>query len=818
MKEIYMLCNAHLDPVWLWRKEEGIAEAVSTFRVAADFCEKYDGFVFNHNESVLYEWVEEYEPFLFERIKKLVQKGKWRIMGGWYLQPDCVMPSGESFIRQIEAGNSYFAEKFGVKPITAVNFDPFGHNRGLVQILTKMGYENYVFVRPVGMIPEQNFLWRGYDGSQVLGHNVYITYNTPKGKVLERVEQMLQNPNEQCMMCWGIGNHGGGPSEEDWNALCKYQEEHPEIRMIPCGCEEYFETVDRTKLRVVDKSLVHCMIGCYTSMVRIKQKHRRMENELLICEKMLAASGVDFDQRELKEAEKALLFAEFHDSLPGTMVKQAEEDMLGQMDYGREIISKYSRRAFFKLCEGQPKGKRGEIPILVFNPNPYEIEQDVEVEFQLEEQNFNEPEVTLAKVRTSEGTYCPTQNIKEACTFSLDWRKRIAFRAKLAPMSMNRFDCELYTIKEARRPIAPCKETGTHFLIENSRMKVAISKETGLIDRYCVDGEEYLKEQSSQIRAFEDNEDPWRMQVDGFYHQKGVFSLVSKEEANRFNGYPQETAENVRVIENGDVLTRIQAIFKYEHSFAVVTYTCPKFDAYVDVKVKLYSNDANTMYKLAFSTGFTDSKFMGQMAFGTEELLKEEKEVFYQKWCGLFEGDKGFAILNDGTYGGSCRENEIQISLLRTPVYSAHPINDRPIAPTDSHYEHIDMGEREFTYRLTTDIECVDAKAEVYNQPVYALSFFPSGTGNKEDTVVDITNPKLLLTRYDRKGEMKRILRIYNASDEKQKGSVRIGEQIWEIELPPYVFATYLFEKDRLTMIENNDKKEEGKHEIKKKL
>lgn len=23
MKEIYMLCNAHLDPVWLWQREEG---------------------------------------------------------------------------------------------------------------------------------------------------------------------------------------------------------------------------------------------------------------------------------------------------------------------------------------------------------------------------------------------------------------------------------------------------------------------------------------------------------------------------------------------------------------------------------------------------------------------------------------------------------------------------------------------------------------------------------------------------------------------------------------------------------------------------
>ena len=58
MKKLHLLCNAHIDPVWLWRRNDGIATTLSTFRVAADFCEKYDGFVFNHNEALLYEWVE----------------------------------------------------------------------------------------------------------------------------------------------------------------------------------------------------------------------------------------------------------------------------------------------------------------------------------------------------------------------------------------------------------------------------------------------------------------------------------------------------------------------------------------------------------------------------------------------------------------------------------------------------------------------------------------------------------------------------------------------------------------------------------------
>ena len=52
-KRVHLVCNAHLDPVWLWHWEDGLTEALSTFRVAADFCERHRGFVFNGALSVL---------------------------------------------------------------------------------------------------------------------------------------------------------------------------------------------------------------------------------------------------------------------------------------------------------------------------------------------------------------------------------------------------------------------------------------------------------------------------------------------------------------------------------------------------------------------------------------------------------------------------------------------------------------------------------------------------------------------------------------------------------------------------------------------
>ena len=130
---------------------------------------------------MLYKAVEQYAPELFEEIRRLTAQGKWHIMGGWYLQPDCNMPSGESIVRQCMMGHRYFEEKFGVWPTTAVNMDPFGHHRGLVQILAKCGQDSYLCVRPfAGQMAwpveyngknqpnYERFRWIGYDDKSSL--------------------------------------------------------------------------------------------------------------------------------------------------------------------------------------------------------------------------------------------------------------------------------------------------------------------------------------------------------------------------------------------------------------------------------------------------------------------------------------------------------------------------------------------------------------------------------------------------------------------------------------------------------------------------
>lgn len=778
MDKLHLLCNAHIDPVWLWRKNEGLAEALSTFRVAADFCENYDGFIFNHNEALLYQWVEEYDPELFERIKKLVASGKWQIMGGWYLQPDCVMTSGESLLQQIKLGKEYFKEKFGAEPKVAINFDPFGHSRGLVQILTKNGYEGYIFMRPMEI--EGDFVWEGFDGSQVIGHGVIEEYGTRKGEALKKVIGCTELDENMTLCLWGIGNHGGGPSKIDLESINEYKKTS-DVEIIHSTADNYIKEVKETKenLPVRKSSLYPSMVGCYTSMVRIKQAHRRLENKIAATEKIMsyAAMQTDFvyDEEEMNKAKRALAFCQFHDILPGSAIKKVEDDSLNIFGYGEQIVDELHTKAFFKLCENQKKTKDGEIPIMIFNPHPYEIEGEFEVDFLLQNQNWDDTTETFAQVYDKDGNDLPTQNEKAESSLTLDWAKKVSFKGTLAPSSVTRFDCKLIV-----KPVEEKSEHEGEFIeVKNDKMHVRISKKTGLIDLYEVGGKAYIKN-SGRIEVYNDNEDSWGFVVDNFADFADTYKLMSDSAVNEFIGYPEETRGNVRIVEDGEVRTRIQAFFEYKRSVAIVTYTVPKLSNYIDVDITLYSTEVNKMIKYTIDTTLKGKPY-GQTAFGVDELFLEEKESVYHKWCGIEDGDDALYVINRGMYGGSFTESAIKLSLLRTPVYASLTLNDRQLAPHDRMLEHIDLGERKQSFRITTEKD-VERAAQVFNEEPYVLSFFASGDGNTPDSAITVNNPDVILSSM-RKMEDGYELTLYNSKSYENDAKVSIPALDKEIDV-----------------------------------
>src|SRR5829696_1965567 len=97
---LHMIGNGHIDPVWLWPWPEGFHEITATFHAALDRIAENDDFIFTASSAAMYEWVEKQQPAMFEEIKLRVEEGRWFIVGGWWIQPDCNLPSGESFVRQ----------------------------------------------------------------------------------------------------------------------------------------------------------------------------------------------------------------------------------------------------------------------------------------------------------------------------------------------------------------------------------------------------------------------------------------------------------------------------------------------------------------------------------------------------------------------------------------------------------------------------------------------------------------------------------------------------------------------------------------------
>ena len=747
MKKLHLVCNAHIDPVWLWQRNEGIAAALSTFRTAADLCEEYDGFVFNHNEALLYEWVEEYEPELFARIQRLVKQGKWCIMGGWYLQPDCVMTSGESLLAQMRLGREYFKEKFDQEPKTAINFDPFGHSRGLVQILKAMGYTGYLFMRPA-KFQDGDFLWEGFDGSQIHAHGMIGVYSGLLGEAANKIRhemKLIDDRNiETGLIMWGVGNHGGGPSRMDLDDIAQLMKTS-DVEIMHSTADRYFLQVDRTKLPVVKESLIPFSVGCYTSMVQIKQANRRLENKLAVTEKAMSYAGI-YEKEELNQARRALAFCQFHDVLPGTSIKAVEEDSLHTLGYGEEIVDQLYDKAFFKLCAGQVKAKTGEIPVMVFNPHPYEIEGVFEVEFVMQNQNWNSGECTVVKVYDAEGYEILSQNEKTRCTFNLDWVKKVSFMGKLAPSCVTRFDCRLEVKKQL---LFSSFDQSTPIEIINDHMTVRISRETGLIELYRVNGKTYM-ENTGVIEVYRDNEEPWGMFVTGFTDKEKEFTLMSDEEACAFTGYPEEKMPNVRIVEDGDVRTKVQAFFTCDCSAAMVEYTIPKQGDYLDVDITMYAMEANKMLKYRLDSSIVGTPW-GETAFGCQELYSDEKESVYHKWCGIRTEDDALYVVNRGTYGGSFTDRSMKISLLRTVTYAAHPIVEGgvgsllPIAPSNRMNDHVDIGERKYSYRITA-AKNIDRVAQMFNEAPRAVSFFPGGNGENVGTAVTIDAAEIILS------------------------------------------------------------------------
>ena len=159
-------------------------------------------------------------------------------------------------------------------------------------------------------------------------------------------------------------------------------------------------------------------------------------------------------------------------------------------------------------------------------------------------------------------------------------------------------------------------------------------------------------------------------------------------------------------------------------------------------------------------------------------------------------------VINNGIYGGSSENEKLSVTLLRTAVYSAHPVVvdgvTREIAPTDRVHEHLDIGERDFKFRICANEKHTDSLAEIFNQQPYVLSVFPSGSGKNADidTQMNINNRNIILSAY-RKEDNKKEIRLFNSSGMNEKALMMFDNMEIEIDFLPYEVKTFCFENDK---------------------
>ena len=107
-------------------------------------------------------------------------EGRWRIVGGMVVQPDCNLPAGESFERQLRYGQRCFRELVGATATVGYNVDSFGHDAYLPRALRGAGMDAYVFMRPgpgEKELPCPAFRWRAPDGCEVAAFRICGGYS-----------------------------------------------------------------------------------------------------------------------------------------------------------------------------------------------------------------------------------------------------------------------------------------------------------------------------------------------------------------------------------------------------------------------------------------------------------------------------------------------------------------------------------------------------------------------------------------------------------------------------------------------------------------
>ncbi len=320
--------HAHIDLVWLWPERIGEAKAVHTFATVTSLMERYPEFRFAYSQPASYRAVARRSPALARAVTRRVRSGQWQPTGALEVESDTTLPCGEALARSFLLGQEEFVRLRGEPSPLLWLPDVFGYSGCLPQLMKLAGVKWFFTTKltwsAVTRFPYSSFRWRGVDGSEVLTH---VTQDVGYNNRLDVAEleanaqgHAQSHLTPEFLHPTGYGDGGGGPTEE----MCERARRLTQLAGLPevrwGHPEEFFARLEAERERLPEyqgECYLEYHRGTYTTHGELKAAFRGLERALQLRE---AAAVVRGEKVDLREPWRRLIFAQFHDYIPGSSV------------------------------------------------------------------------------------------------------------------------------------------------------------------------------------------------------------------------------------------------------------------------------------------------------------------------------------------------------------------------------------------------------------------------------------------------------------------------------------------------------------------
>jgi alpha-mannosidase len=656
----HMIGNAHIDPVWLWPWSEGISVVHSTFRSALDRMNETPDFCFTASSAQFYKWVAENDPSMLSEIRRRVDEGRWNIVGGWWIEPDVNIPSGESMVRQGLYGQLTLQRLLGHRATVGFNPDSFGHTSTLPQIIKLQGMDNYVFMRPAShekSLPADLFWWEGADGTRVLTYRIPVSYNDSE-PVRNRVKQVLtlfkDQPMKSFMAFYGVGDHGGGATKENIRSIEELKTEKGAPTILYSTPDRYFKEIRDEKnldLPVVNDDLQHHAVGCYTAESEIKKGNRQAETALVIAEKITAIGlkvwGASYPKTEFTSAWQRVLFLQFHDSIAGTALPEHYQSAREGFGFALEIAHQATYLSVQKLEWQVAAEDPFSQYLLIFNPHAWEVQGNVEYDFDwdIRESSRVEDEKGISLLHQ----WAPG-------TTEIGDRRRLIVNTTLPP-----FGYRQIRLMKGDTLQVKLAATSEENILENEflRVRFSTSGTIGVFDKE--NGKELFSGGESGCRGviIDDPSDTWSHDIKAYVNEIGAFGNAT-----------------IKVLENGPLRAAIRINSTYGDSTLTIDWILCSGSRNIEAKVTLDWHERHKMLKFSFPVDVESPTATYETPYGHIVRDTNGNEDPGQRWIDLTgkhnEGSYGLTIINNAKYGYNIPGNDMRISIARSAPYAHH--------------------------------------------------------------------------------------------------------------------------------------------------